>query len=285
MDELLDGGRAKRQPAGSTLRVLGEHWPEYLMEAAELGSFMVSACLFTALLAHPASPVVRALPDAVLRRGITGVAMGLTAVAIVYSPWGKQSGAHLNPSLTLTFLRLGKVRPLDALFYVLAQFLGGMAGVRVAAALLGGLAAHPSVNYVVTLPGSSGPLVAFAAELLISFLMMSVVLRAAAHERLGRYTGMIAGTLLATFILLEAPYSGMSMSPARTFGSAFAAQLWHDLWIYFTAPPLGMLLAGELFRVANGGRAPGCAKLHHQNGKRCIHCGYRRECEGTGSAA
>src|SRR5574341_1388671 len=95
------------------------HWPEYLMEASGLGLFLVSACLFSALLFHPDSPAVHAIPSAFLRRALIGVAMGLTAIGIIYSPWGKRSGAHLNPSVTVTFLRLGKVRPWDGAFYAI----------------------------------------------------------------------------------------------------------------------------------------------------------------------
>jgi aquaporin Z len=112
---------------------LKAHWPKYLMEAAGLGIFMISACMVVALLEHPASPVRQSLPSPFLRRALIGIAMGLTAIGIVYSPWGKQSGAHLNPSLTLTFFRLGKVHGWDAFFYVLAQFAGGLSGVLVAA--------------------------------------------------------------------------------------------------------------------------------------------------------
>src|SRR5499427_4542944 len=101
-----------------------KHWPEYLKEAACLGLFMVSACSFTVLLQHPASAIRQMLPSAFVRRFLTGVAMGLTAIALIYSPWGKQSGAHLNPSVTLTFFRLGKIAPWDAAFYFLAQFVG-----------------------------------------------------------------------------------------------------------------------------------------------------------------
>jgi aquaporin Z len=54
--------------------------------------------------------------------------MTLTAISISYSPWGKPSGAHLHPSVTLTFFRLGKVAPWDALGYVLAQCVGGIRG-------------------------------------------------------------------------------------------------------------------------------------------------------------
>jgi len=79
------------------------HWPEYLIEAACLGLFMISAFGFATLLEHPASPVHQALPNSLLRRFLMGLAMGGTAICIIYSPWGKQSGAHINPSTTLTF--------------------------------------------------------------------------------------------------------------------------------------------------------------------------------------
>lgn len=252
---------------------LTRHWPEYLMEAAGLGVFMISACVFVVILEHPASPVREAISDPLLRGVLIGIAMGLTAVGIIYSPWGKQSGAHLNPSVTLTFFRLGKVQPWDALFYVIAQFAGGIAGVLVAAAATGATIAHPFVNYAVTVPGSAGPGVAFLAELLISFGLMLVVLAASNAMRLARFTGLFAGLLVATYISLEAPLSGMSMNPARTFGSAVPAQLWTALWIYLTAPPLGMLLAAEVYLRLKGARSVFCAKLHHQNTRRCIFCG------------
>ncbi len=89
------------------MNTLSRHWPEYLMEAASLGIFMISAGLVTVILEHPASPIWQVIPDPLFRRFVIGVAMGLTAIAIIYSPWGKQSGAHINPAVTLTFFRLG----------------------------------------------------------------------------------------------------------------------------------------------------------------------------------
>jgi aquaporin Z len=256
---------------------LKQHWPEYLMEAACLGTFMLSASVFGIVLGHPASPAAHAIGDPLLMRFLTGLAMGTTAIAIIYSPWGKQSGAHMNPSVTLTFLRLGKVKPWDALFYVLAQFLGGTAVMLLLTSLAGKFIAHPNVNYVATLPGPEGPWAAFVAEAGISFLLMSVVLRVSNVQRLNRFTGWFAGALVATYITLESPLSGMSMNPARTFSSAFPAQLWNFLWIYFTAPPLGMLLAAELYVRTRGPRAVLCAKYHHENNKRCIFlCNYMR---------
>jgi aquaporin Z len=249
------------------------------MEGAELGIFMVSACLFTALLHYPGSPLVQAVPDLTARRVLTGIAMGLTAISIVYSPWGKQSGAHFNPSFTLTFFRLGKIDARDAGFYAIAQFIGAVLGVLASVWLIGkGIVGHPSVNFVATV-GSYGPAVAFAGEVVISFLQMTAVLKLTNHPRLARFTGLFAGALVATYISLEAPLSGMSMNPARSFGSAFPAQLWTGLWIYFTAPPIGMLLAAEVYLRRKGRAGIICAKMHHQNNKRCIFCEYHRRPE------
>src|SRR5512141_414821 len=138
------------------LKALKKHWPEYLMEAAELAIFMISASVFTILLYHPSSPAVHLIPSEFLRRMLTGLAMGLTLVGIVYSPWGKRSGAHMNPAFTLTFFWLGKVAPWDAVLYMAAQFAGGIAGVAAVVGVAAGWMAHPSVNYIVTVPGSAG---------------------------------------------------------------------------------------------------------------------------------
>ncbi len=107
---------------------LKHHWPEYLIEAICLGLFMISAFSFATLLEHPSSAVHQAIANATLRRFLMGLAMGGTAIAIIYSPWGQQSGAHINPATTLTFFRLGKVARWDAVFYVAGQFLGGTIG-------------------------------------------------------------------------------------------------------------------------------------------------------------
>lgn len=253
------------------VETIRHHWPEYLIEAACLGLFMVSAFTFGTILEHPASPVHQTLPHPLIRRFLMGLAMGGTAIAIIYSPWGKQSGAHINPSTTLTFFRLGKIKRYDAAFYVLFQFVGAVLGAFAAAATLSGWAAHPSVNYVVTAPGRAGHLAAFVAEFVISFILMTVILHVSNTLRLHKLTGICAGLLVAIYITVEAPISGMSMNPARTFASAVQARYWQDLWIYFTAPLIGMLSAAEVY-LRSGGQVA-CAKLHHANNKRCIFCG------------
>ena len=79
-----------------------------------------------------------------------------------------------------------------------------------------------------------------------------------------------AGALVAIFITFEAPFSGMSMNPARTLASAFSAGEFPSIWIYFTAPPLGMFFAAQLYRLRGGAPAVHCAKLNHHNHTRCI---------------
>jgi aquaporin Z len=259
------------------------HWPEYLMEAWGLGTFMVSAAVFTTLIEYPGSPVRQAIASADLRRLLIGLAMGLTAIAIIYSPWGKQSGAHINPAVTLTFLRLGKITRSDAVFYILAQFMGGALGVLAGWLLLGHAFADPPVDFVNTRPGAGGVWLAWLTEAGMSFGIMTMVLTALASERLMRFIGIFAGLFVATYITLLAPLSGMSINPARTLASALPGRLWDYLWIYFTAPVAGMLLAVEVRRLLRHGRERFCAKLNHDAAYRCIHCGYQPA--GAGRAA
>ncbi len=250
---------------------LARHWPEYLMEAFGLGVFMVSACCFGALLEHPASPARQALQDAGLRRLLMGLAMGATAAGLIYSPWGRRSGAHLNPAVTLTFLRLGKLKREDAAFYAAAQAAGGLLGVVLSALVLRGALAHPAVSFVATVPGPGGVLVAFAAEAAISFVLILTVL-AVSSSRHARLTGLAAAVLVAAWIAFEAPLSGMSMNPARTVASALPSGIWTSAWVYFLAPPIGMLLGAEAFGALTRWQAHYCAKLDHAPGVACIFC-------------
>lgn len=250
------------------------HLPEYLMEAFGLGLFLMSAGGFATLLWAEDSPVRAAVPSDLARRGLMGLAMGLTAVANIYSPWGRRSGAHLNPATTLTFWRLGKVSGRDAGFYA-AQFAGGTLGAVCVSVLLGHRFLQPPVTAAVTAPGQSGVAVAFLAEFLLTFVLMLVVLAVNNSRRFARYTGFVVGAVVAVYITIEAPLSGMSMNPARSFASAAVSGNWDHLWVYFLAPPLGMLSAARVFVWWRGRRAVRCAKMDHDGRFRCIFCEHQ----------
>lgn len=262
------------------LDALKNHWPEYLMEAWGLGTFMVSACVFGVFLFHPGSYFAE--QSLVFRNALMGIAMGTTAIGIFKSPWGKRSGAHINPVVTLTFFRLGKINRDDAVFYIIAQFTGGILGVLTAWTLLGELLAVREVNFVSTVPGVYGLAAAFAGEAVIAFVMMLMVLVTSNHRTLHRFTPVIAGLLVAIYIAVESPISGMSMNPARTFGSAVVGNTWTAWWIYFTAPPIGMLTAAEVYVRTKGRKAVLCAKFDHSRVGRCIfNCDFGRLAESA----
>lgn len=226
------------------------HWPYYVTEAVGLAYFVSCASIVAVLLEHPISPVRQAIGPAVLRRVVQGVVMGLVIVSIAYSPWGKRSGAHINPAVTFAFWRLGSISLVDALWYVMAQVSGAIAAGQLMILVLGRFYTHPSVRYAMTkpMPQRLGETVAFGAEFVISFLMMLLLLWALQNKKVRNKTGWLIGGLIALYIVIESPYSGMSLNPARTLGTAVAADDYQGVWLYWVAPPAAMWLAAILFR-------------------------------------
>lgn len=264
-------GAASIEPAlESTTNGSPFHWPEYLMEAASAALFLFLTCFFAGLLLSPTSPIRHVLVRPIGLRALMGLAVGVTMVAIVMSPWGQRSGGHFNPALTVAFYHLRKMDLRDALLYLVAQFSGAIAGVCAVRFLLPDTIGRRAVRYAITAPGVRGTALAFIAELTISFVLMSTILVSSNREALARYTPYLVGVLYATFITLESPLSGMSMNPARSLGPALHANYWHAIWLYFAAPTLGMLIAAEAFLRGRSGFHPYCAKLHHANNKPCI---------------
>jgi len=249
-----------------------DHWPEYLIEASGLGAFMVVAALAAVVLEHPTSAVRALVPVPVVRRLLMGLTMGATAAAIIYSRWGERSGAHLNPAVTLAFARLGRIDSADVFGYVVAHFIGAMAGMGLAAWLLLPALAHPGVGWVATRPGPAGLAAAGLAEFSMTFVLMSTVLLCVASPRAQRFTGLAAAALVAIFITVEAPISGMSLNPARSLAPAVLSGQFDALWIYVMAPPLGMLTAAEAVRRAPAAVTVACAKLQHGRGPCIFRC-------------
>jgi aquaporin Z len=240
---------------------LKRNWHLYACEAIELALFMLSACAFTVFLFDPSWPTFHLFPSAIIRRALMGIAMGMTAVLIIRSPMGKRSGAHFNPVITLTYFRLGKIDLWDAVYYVFFQFLGGVLGVAVAAAIFGSSLSKPAVHYVVTIPGQYGTIAAFCAELFMATALMALILLLSNRVNLSAYVSYSIGVLIALCVFFFAPISGFSINPARTAGSAFFAGVWTAGWIYFIAPSLGMFGAAEVYVRLNGNHVL-CAKIH-----------------------
>ncbi|GET24386.1 MIP/aquaporin family protein [Prolixibacter sp. NT017] len=230
------------------LITLQKNWRTYLIEAWALGMFMVSASLFVILVEHPALPYRNLVESAVLRRLMIGLAMGVTAILLIYSKWGKRSGAHMNPAVTLTYHMLHRISFQDTFWYILFQFMGGFLGVAIFKCFFFGYISYPAVNYVVTIPGPQGNWPAFATEFLLSFIIIVMVLFSSNSKKLAPFTGYMVGVFLTLAITFTAPLSGMSINPARTVASALTSGEWQGWWIYFAGPVSAMLFGGYLYR-------------------------------------
>jgi aquaporin Z len=263
-------------PSAGPIDAIKVHWLEYLMEGAELGLFMLAACVFGTLLFYVNSPLLHYVPSSFARLVLMGFCMGLTAIVIILSPMGRRSGAHFNPVVSITFFCLGKMHWLDAVFYVAAQFVGGVAGVFIARLLIGVPLGAPSVRYVATIPGHYGTAAAFAAECFMGLLTMTVVLQSANRPKLSRYTWLLVGLLVMFYVIAFSPISGFSLNPARTVSSAIFAGIWTALWLYLSAPLLGMLIAAVGYVMTSSRESVYCAKIYHDLHSTCpFRCRFR----------
>jgi len=233
------------------LETFKRNWREYLMEAAGLAGFVLSAGLLTVFLEHPDFPSMRSSfggeENAIWRRVPLGIIMGGYIAAVIYL-FGKKSGAHINPATTWAFFRLGKINLTDTIFYTVAQFAGAVAAALFLKFWVGEWFAHPLIDFGVTKPKPPhGSMSALIAEFIISFVLMFVVLIVISSKRLEKYIAPVSGVLITLYLIFELPFSGMSLNPARSFAAALAANKWEHLWIYFVAPPVAMLLAAEIY--------------------------------------
>lgn len=228
---------------------LKKNWQVYLMELSGLAGFVLIAGILTVFMEHPDLPVMKSsLQDyPLLRRIPLGIILGIY-VAVVVLLFGKRSGAHINPSVTWTFYRLGKISFTNACLYSASQFAGAIGAALLLKSTLGNLFSYPSINYGNTEPKPPhGAMTAFIAEFVISFVLMLMVLMVSSSKRFEKYAALLSGILIAIYLIVEIPLSGMSLNPARSFAGALEANEWRHLWIYFAAPTLAMLAAGEIY--------------------------------------
>lgn len=223
------------------------HWPEYGAEL--LGTAALVFCGLSAVVLNfgTDSPVATLVPNTSLRLLLTGLLFAGSGSLVAVSPLGRLSGAHINPSVSLAFWAHGKLSTHDLLGYVVAQFVGATAGAKLLAAVWGQRAT--SVHDGMTIPGAGYPLwVVFVAEVSMTGLLVLAIFIFVSSHRLMHWTPLLVWLLVATMVWLEAPISGTSLNPARSFGPAFVSSRWTDQWLYFCAPPLGALVAVAAFR-------------------------------------
>ena len=250
-------------PWATTLR---RHWPEYTVEALFLAIFVLVAGIVSAWLEGPAPA---GASDLAVRRAAAGGVTGLLLIAMIYSPWGRRSGTHLNPAITLAWLRLGKIGRPDALFYTLAQLAGGLAAVM----LLRHGALLPTTTQPSLLAASIGPInewVAGATELVLSASAMLLILYTSNHASWFRWTGVLYGLLVMLIVACAAPLSGFGMNVARLLAVDVTGDLANTHWLNLLPPLLGMQLAVEAWRLVTRRPQALCAKLAHNTHGRCI---------------
>jgi aquaporin Z len=226
----------------------GFHWPEYgaeLLGTAFLVFVGLSAVTFDF---SSGSPLAIALPDSGARRLITGLLFAGSGSLVAISPLGKLSGAHINPAVSLAFWLQGKMHHHDLVGYIVGQFLGAALGTGLLVLVWGDRAA--SVHNGITAPGMGYPVWSvFLIEMGLTFLLVLVIFLFVSNHRLMRWTPLMTWILVALMVWLEAPISGTSLNPARSFGPALISWFWRDQWLYYLAPPIGALLAVGLFRL------------------------------------
>jgi len=229
-------------------RAWRQHWPYYLIEVLGIGAFVVFSSAADVFFNHPAAPGRQWLGDhELLRRAGVGLVVALVILGVSYSSWGKRSGTHINPAVTLSFWQLGSISNLDALGYILAQFTGALAAGALMAWLLHPWYSYPAVHYNLTKPGPGGWPVALVAEAGITGFMMLVLLVTLHMQRLKKLTPPLLAGLLAVYIILETPLSGMSLNPARSLGTAAAVGRYPALWVYFVGPLAASWLTAVAF--------------------------------------
>jgi aquaporin Z len=208
------------------------------------------------------SALVQVLPDDAWRRLITGFFFGTTGALIALSPLGKESGAHINPAVTLGFWLMGRLRGRHALGYVACQLAGALIG---SVPLLAWGTMGRSIAYGATVPGNEyGAIWALLGEAATTFALIFGLFFLLRHRSLRAFTPALFPPLYAIMVWLEAPISGTSTNPARSFGPAVISGNWHGWWIYWLGPMVGTLLAVAAYRLAGWERRMiEVAKIHH----------------------
>jgi len=187
------------------------------------------------------SPIIRVVPSEGVRRLVTGFLFGSTGALIALSPIGRESGAHINPVVTLGFWLMGKLDARVAVGYVLAQLVGACVG---ALPLLAWGSMGRSVAFGATLPGEGFSMgIVLLGEALTTFALIAGLCIFLGFRKLRPFTPAMFPFLYAFMVWAESPISGTSTNPARSLGPAVVSGEWNGWWIYWVGPLIGTLVA------------------------------------------
>lgn len=232
------------------------HWRLYFCEAAATTIMIVlglSACI---LLGASSSPLTQALQNMpILRSALIGLFAGLAGTAAVLSRFGKVSGAHLNPSVSLAFSLSGRLKWPDLLGYFGAQMVGAFLGTAIVwlwGRLLPGWAYWADqAKYGGTFPGPHLPFLwVVGAEMVATAGMIGVLFWFISHPRFQRLAPWWGGIYFAIMNPLVAWISGDSTNFPRTLAPALLTNHLSGIWIYLVGPFLG---AGTAVLVVKSG--------------------------------
>ena len=215
-------------------------WRLYLSEFIGTALLIGIGVSFVILDFGKGSPIVSLIPSPGIRRALTGFLFGGTGMLITFSPVGKWSGAHINPVVTFSFWMKGKIKRTMAIGYVIAQFLGAAAG---AFMLLFFGSIGKTIDYGATFPGKEGAAEAVLGEAATTFCLVAGLFLFLGYKRLRPFTPVLFPFLYAVMVYFEAPISGTSTNPARSFGPSLASGIWSGWWVYWIGPLLGAFIA------------------------------------------
>lgn len=190
---------------------------------------------------------------------MTALAFGLVIVAMAYSI-GNVSGCHINPAVSLAMLVSGKMSFKDFVGYVIAQFLGAIAGAAILGLIFGfgcsfGANALVGTSGAQIIASTKGIAIAksIAVEVMLTAVFVYTILGVTSKPEFSKVAGLVIGFTLTLVHILGISLTGTSVNPARSFGPALFAggDALADVWVFIVAPLVGGLLAALAFRILN----------------------------------
>jgi aquaporin Z len=216
-------------------------WALFVSELIGTALLVLVGLSLVILMFGTGTPMARLIPSEGLRRLITGFLFGTTGALIALSPVGMQSGAHINPVVTLAFRLMGKIDLRTTLGYVIAQLSGAILG---ALPLFAWSSMGRSVAFGATLPGPGYAIqTVLLGEVITTFTMVALLAVFLGFRKIRPFTPAIFPPLYAIMVWAESPISGTSTNPARSLGPAIVSGQWEGWWIYWVGPLIGTIAA------------------------------------------